>query len=132
MEFTEPCSPDKILLSENHFITGKTEGFYLDGGKRLPLCHSLFDNDAIFLARNSTEISLRSENSARFVTFKAENFPYVGFWQASHTDAPYVCIEPWCGLPSYDEETDDFEKKRDMFRIHPNTEKKLEYSLIFG
>ena len=132
IEFTSPCSPDRIGLSDTCFMTGKNEAFYIENGKVLPLRHSLFDNDAIFLARNSTEISLRSEGSERFVTLKADGFPYVGFWHAPKTEAPYVCIEPWCGLPSYDNEIDDFSKKRDMFRIDPDTQKKLEYSLIFG
>ncbi len=132
IEFTEPCSPDRIGLSDTCFMTGKNEAFYIEGGKVLPLRHSLFDNDAIFLARNSTEISLKSAKSDRFVTFSAEEFPYVGFWHAPRTDAPYLCIEPWCGLPSYDGEIDDFAKKRDMFRISPDTQKKLCYSLIFG
>jgi len=132
IEFTEPCSPDHIKMSDTCFLTGKNEAFYLEEGKRLPLKHELFDNDAIFLSRNSSEICLRSKQSSRYVRFTAEGFPYVGFWHKPCSDAPYVCIEPWCGMPSYDGETDDFSKKRDMFRIEPTEEKKLSYSLIFG
>ena len=132
IEFTEPCSPDHIKMSDTCFLTGKNEAFYLDGGKILPLRHSLFDNDAIFLARNSREICLRSNKSDKYVRFTAEDFPYVGFWHAPKSDAPYVCIEPWCGMPSYDGEIDDFAKKRDMFRIGAGEEKNFLYSLIFG
>ncbi|MBQ8850099.1 MAG: aldose 1-epimerase family protein [Clostridia bacterium] len=132
IEFSEPCSPDKIGLSDTCFLTGKNEAFYLEGGKRLSLRHSLFDNDAIFLARNCTEVCLRSEKSDRYVRFTAEDFPYLGLWHAPRTDAPYVCIEPWCGLPSYDGEIDDFSKKRDLFRLVAGDKKELSYSLMFG
>ena len=132
IEFTEPCSPDHIKMSDTCFLTGKNEAFYLEDGKRLDLCHSLFDNDAIFLARNSHEIVLKSDKYDRYVRFTAEGFPYVGFWHAPKSDAPYVCIEPWCGLPSYDGEIDDLSKKRDMFRLGAGEKKDLAYSLIFG
>ena len=132
IEFSKTCSPDHIKMSDTCFLTGKNEAFYLEDGKRLPLRHSLFDNDAIFLARNCREISLKSDKSDRYVKFTAEDFPYVGFWHAPKSDAPYVCIEPWCGMPSYDGEIDDFSKKRDMFRIGAKAEEKFLYSLIFG
>ena len=132
IEFSEPCSPDKIGLSDTCFLTGKNEAFYLEGGKRLSLRHDLFDNDAIFLARNGREVCLRSEKSDKYVRFTFEDFPYLGLWHAPKTDAPYVCIEPWCGLPSYDGEIDDFSKKRDLFRLVPGDKKELAYSLMFG
>ena len=132
IEFTEPCSPDKIGLSDTCFLTGKKSAFYLEDGRRLSLSHSLFDNDAIFLSRVSNEVTLRSRESEKYVRFTFKNFPYLGLWHAPRTDAPYVCIEPWCGLPSYDNEIDDLSEKRDMFRLVPNDKKKLEYTLSFG
>lgn len=131
IEFAEPCSPDRIGLSETCFLTGKNEAFYLEDGKRLPLRHELFDNDAIFLARNCTSVCLRSAKSDKYISFTFEDFPYLGMWHAPKTDAPYVCIEPWCGLPSYDGETDDFAKKRDLFRLVAGDKKELSYSLMF-
>ena len=132
IEFTEPCSPDKIGLSDTCFLTGKNSAFYLEDGRRLSLTHSLFDNDAIFLSRVSNEVTLRSEAGEKYVRFKFADFPYMGLWHAPKTDAPYVCIEPWCGLPSYDNQIDDFSEKRDMFRLTPNNKKKMEYTLSFG
>lgn len=132
IEFTEPCSPDKIVLSDTCFVTGKNEAFYLDGGKRISLRHSLFDNDAIFLSRASNEVTLRSEVSKKYVRFTFEGFPYLGLWHAPKTEAPYVCIEPWCGLPSYDGEVDDFSRKRDLFRIGAGEKKAMSYTLTFG
>lgn len=131
-EFTEPCSPDRIILSDTCFVDGKREAFPLEGGRRLSLRHDLFDNDAIFLSRVSNELTLRSDANKRYVRFTFENFPYLGFWHAPKTDAPYVCVEPWCGLPTFDGITDDFSKKSDMFRIGSGEKKEMEYSLIFG
>lgn len=132
LEFSDPCSPDRLLFSDTCFMTGKKEAFLLENGKRLPLRHDLFDNDAIFLSRVGEEISLRSDKSDRHVTFRFPGFPYLGFWHAPRTEAPYVCIEPWCGLPSFDGEVDDFGKKCDMFRLCPGDEKTVAYSIVFN
>ena len=132
IEFTEPCSPDKIGMSDTCFLTGKDEAFYLEDGCRLSLDHSLFDNDAIFLSRVSNEVTLRSRASEKYVRFTFDGFPYLGLWHAPRTDAPYICIEPWCGLPSYDGEIDDLSKKRDMFRLVAGGKKQMKYTFNFG
>jgi galactose mutarotase-like enzyme len=63
---------------------------------------------------------------------KYPEFPYMGIWQAYDNDTPYVCVEPWCGLPSYEGKVDDLEKKNDMFHLVPGEVKKLSYSIIFN
>ena len=132
LEFSEPCSPDKLIFSDTCYLTGKKVAFPLENGTTLALCHDLFDNDAIFLSRIGQTVSLRSDKSDRFVTFSFPEFPYLGIWHAPKTDAPYVCIEPWCGLPAYDGEIDDFATKCDMFRLCPGDKKTLGYSILFG
>ncbi len=65
--------------------------------KTLQLQHSLFYTDAIVLKNiKSNEIKLYSDKDARALTFKFENFPFFGIWAA--VDAPFVCLEPWCGI----------------------------------
>jgi galactose mutarotase-like enzyme len=58
--------------------------------------------------------------------------PYLGIWHKPRTEAPYVCIEPWCGLPGFDGVTEDMETKHDMFRIEPGATQTAEFSMIFG
>ena len=43
----------------------------------------------------------------------------VGVWHKPETDAPYVCIEPWHGIPADEGKTDDFASKCDMLTIKP-------------
>ena len=132
VEFSEPCSPDKLIFSDTCYLTGKKVAFPLENGRRLLLRHDLFDNDAIFLSRAGQTVTLRSDKSERSVVFSFPEFPYLGFWHAPKTDAPYVCIEPWCGLPAYDGEIDDFATKCDLFRLSAGDGKKLSYSICFG
>lgn len=132
IRFPGGASPDQLIFSETCFNTGKKRAFPLADGDTLPLRHEMFDNDAIFLSRVPERVRLESTKSSRFVEMTYPNFPYLGLWHKPKSDAPYVCIEPWCGLPTFDGEIEDFATKCDMFRILPDTEKTLAYSILIG
>lgn len=133
LEFGEACSPDELMFSDNgFFITGKKKAFPIENGKKLPLCHDLFYEHSIFISRMARTVTLRSDKSERFVTLEYPDMPYLGLWHAQKSEAPYVCIEPWCGLPSFDGEVDDFAQKCDMFRIPAGEEKTVRYAVTFG
>lgn len=132
IEFENECSPDKFIFSERCLLTGNKEAFPLEKGKILHLRHDLFDNDAIFLSRADSTVTLKSEKTKRFVKLVYPDMPYLGIWHKPLMEAPYVCIEPWCGMPGYDEVMEDIEKRPDMFRIQPGSSKKVEFSMIFG
>ena len=132
LAFDEPCSPDRFLLSDACFQTGRKAPFALEGGRTLRLRHDLFDRDAIFLSRTSGAVTLRSARTERFVRVRYPDMPYVGFWHPPRTEAPFVCIEPWCGLPSFEGVEDDFAAKTDFFRLPPGTGRRLLHEITFG
>lgn len=132
LEFGEACSPDEILMTPTCFLTGKRRAYPLTDGKSLPLSHNLFAVDAIFMSRIADTVTLKSQKTERSVTLRYSDMPYLGVWHMPRTDAPYVCIEPWCGLPAYDQEIEDFAQKPDMFRICPNTSKRVSFSVEFN
>ncbi len=131
VEFGEVCSPDEIVQTENGFLTGHRRAYPLIDGKRIPLRHSLFDIDSTFLSRVAGSVTLKSNLTDRSVTLTYPDMPYLGIWHAPRTDAPYLCIEPWCGLPAFDGITDNIATKADMFRIPPANEKSIAFSIAF-
>ena len=132
VEFSEECTPNRLVISDKGLCTGKKYALELTEGKKIDLCHSLFDTDGIFMDKIPHSVTLTSALSARSVTLNFPDMSYLGIWHASKTDAPYVCIEPWCGLPAFDSQIDDLYTKHDMFHIPPNTEKNLSYNIIFN
>ena len=132
IEFGENCTPNELMFSETCFNTGKKRPVELLDSKILPLRHSLFDVDAIFMDRVASSATLKSKLSDRSVTLIYPQMPYLGVWHKPRSEAPYVCIEPWCGLPSYDGQVDDMATKNDMFHILPNTQKLIRYEMIFN
>ena len=127
--FSRSASPAQLCFSETCFQTGREEPFALQPGKILPLRHDLFDNDAIFLKNVGEEVTLTSPRGIRGVRVSYPEFPYLGLWHRPKSDAPYVCIEPWTGLPSFDGVVDDLETKTDLFRLPAGETKELSYRI---
>ena len=63
----------------------------------LPLTPALFFEDAIVLKNmQSNTITLGCNTHAHGLHFTFNDFPFFGIWAAK--DAPFVCLEPWCGI----------------------------------
>ena len=59
----------------------------------------LFKSDAlIFETDGKTEVLLSNTINERSVKVSWEDMPFVGLWSTYPNDAPFVCIEPWCGI----------------------------------
>ncbi|MEO6812988.1 MAG: aldose 1-epimerase family protein [Ginsengibacter sp.] len=95
LEFNNDRTLKRFLL-DNGLTNDNTETLTLDN-KKLPLKSSLFYNDAIVLKHiNSDQVKLYSDKDPHGLKFRFEGFPYLGIWAAK--DAPFVCLEPWCGI----------------------------------
>ncbi len=117
IEFDKECEAIKLSLSERCFCDGNDELFTQGTLKTINLKHSLFDNDAIFLYNTAKNVSLLSKKSKKGVTLSFDNFKYVGLWHTPKSDAPYICIEPWCGCPDFEGTDGALESKPDMTRL---------------
>ena len=132
LEFSKTCSPDQIEISPRGLFTGKKTAYPLVDGNKLPLSHKLFEIDGIFLSRMDSTVTLKSNKSTRSVTLEYPDMPYLGVWHAAKSEAPFVCIEPWCGLPGYDGEMHDINTRHDMFHILPGKVQTAEFKMTFG
>ena len=132
LEFGKPCSPDQIEISPRGLFTGKKTAYQLVDGNKLPLSHKLFEIDGIFLSRMDSTVTLKSNKSTRTVTLEYPDMPYLGIWHPSACEAPFVCIEPWCGLPGYDGEMEDINTRHDMFHILPGKTQTAQFKMTFG
>lgn len=118
----DKCKPQELLL-EQCFMSDNTAPFALEENKKWHLRHDLFDNDAHFIFDMCPTCTLKSDKSKKSVTMHYPDMKYVGFWHEDKTDAPFLCIEPWTGVPAYFQKIDDIETKRDMFALEANQQK---------
>lgn len=78
----------------------------------LPLRHELFDIDTlIFEGLRSKSVTLRHNTKGHGIRLNFDGFPILSLWSMPHTDAPYLCIEPWLGTAAVDGESGDFADK---------------------
>ncbi len=117
VEFEKECKPTVQVFTENLLYSGNDVPFPLEKDKILRLKHSLFDDDAKFLNDTSKSLTLKSDKAKRFVKVTFDDFNHVGFWHAMKTQAPFVCIEPWNGVPAIDYTPDDFATKKEFIHL---------------
>ena len=80
----------------NGLRNGMTD-LILDNRNTISITDDLFEKDAlVFHNLNSRNISIQ-KGDKKILTFDFTGFPYLGIWSSSRT-APFVCIEPWCGV----------------------------------
>lgn len=131
LEFKNPCTPNQIEISPRGLFTGKLTAYPLVDGNKLPLSHKLFEIDGIFLSRMDSTVTLKSDKSTRAVTLEYPDMPYLGIWHPSACEAPFVCIEPWCGLPGYDGTMEDITTRPNMFHILPGKVQTAQFKMTF-
>jgi len=89
---------------------------FLNDQARIHLTKELFHGDAIVLKNlESNRISLLSEKTQRGLNFDFEGFPFLGIWAAK--DAPFVCIEPWCGIADSVNHNQKLEEKEGIIEL---------------
>lgn len=118
LRFSPDCSPRRVLFTDDCFVSGQTAPFPLENGSTLPLRHQMFDDDAIVLTEVSHQVTLEADGCAG-ITVTYPQMDYIGFWHWPKTDAPYICIEPWCSLPASHGKTAVLEEQADLIRLAP-------------
>ena len=115
LEFTKE-KLTKHVFSDTCFFTGKTNEINLDD-KKLMLKHNLFDNDALFFETETDKVKLKNKITKNAVEVSYNGMTCLGIWHNPKVEAPFVCIEPWHGIPSTDGVIDEFETKNHMIKL---------------
>jgi galactose mutarotase-like enzyme len=127
--------PRRQLLSPRFLMADESEPYALRDGKYIDVENSLFDNDAIILS-GVRGVTLESPDSERSVSVSFPDAKYVGFWQPMHTDAPFICIEPWQSLPASDAPegtpADDICERKGFIRLEPGKSYNFTCTFIFN
>ena len=127
--------PRRQLLSPAFLMADKDEPYTLRDGKYIDLDNSLFDNDAIILTGVSSA-TLESPDSERSVKVIFPDAKYVGFWQPDHSDAPFLCIEPWQSLPASDapegSPADQISERKGFVTLAPGASYNFNCTFIFN
>lgn len=94
----------------------------------LQLSYSLFENDAIVLKQlNSKKITLFKKNIP-YLAVDFNGFSNLGIW--TKPEAPFLCIEPWCGFADSTNTSGDILTKDGIITVNPDQEFKTSFSIL--
>jgi len=115
LEFDNDAVLKKYLL-QNGLISNETESIQLNN-RTLQLNPELFYKDAIVLKHiNSRQVTLKTSKDLHGLNFRFDGFPYFGIWAAK--DAPFVCLEPWCGIADNIHHNNNIENKEGINKLN--------------
>ncbi len=127
LEFQEKETTYRYYL-ENGLISKKE--LFLQNENIVPLSDELFKDGAlIFKNLRSQQISLKSRKSEKTITVRYQDFPFMGIWSKAG-GAPFVCIEPWCGIADTVGEPRDFRQKEGIISLDSGQEFTRKYNLL--
>lgn len=130
LKFESVETEENVLAPNGGCITGTEQLPEFYNTDTLVLEHRLFDaHDAlIFAAPKSRKIRLLNKDG-KGLEFDYKKFDSIGIWSMPEKNAPYVCLEPWSGLPAYHDETGNMEDKPYVKFIEPGECYKTGYSM---
>ena len=90
-----------------------------ENGDRIVITEDVFENDAVILkSPKFRHVSVVDADGKTLVKMKFGKTPYLLFW--AKPGAPFVCVEPWHGIPDSAEEPKDISEKNGIISLEPN------------
>jgi galactose mutarotase-like enzyme len=113
LEFEKPETVSR-LVDRSGFL--KPHDLYLANEQVIPIQSHTFDDDAlVFENLKSENIFIKNRNGNYQIRVRIAEFPYLGLW--AKPNAPYVCIEPWQGVPDAPEGYKDISAKKGIIAL---------------
>lgn len=96
----------------------------------LKMNHETFRDGLIIMDESTLEmITLASPNNKHGVTLDVSEFPYVCLWTKEQLDAPFICIEPFYGLPDVIGEIGTLEEKEGIILLEADEQKEVTFTI---
>lgn len=111
----------RLVIDPLPFRSGAVTDLEEAKGGRLDLSDERLSHGIILIdAQNATAVTLESATNQESVTLSLTDFPYLGIWSPPGKHAPFVCLEPFHGLPDLAGAPSDWHKKEGNTILAPN------------
>ena len=119
---------DKGLMDPDHRKTALTP---VKDGMILPVTEAMFaDSALVFPHVQSGKLSLLHRVKKTGLDFTFHNFCNLGIWTPPGKGAPFLCLEPWQGLPALAKDAWIFEEKEDVVFLPAGETFQAGYAMI--
>jgi len=96
----------------------------------LPLQYGLFKEGLFaYETTGATTCTLHSNKTSHSVAITYDNMPYLCVWSPTPKNAPFVCIEPWVGLPDNTKATGKLAEKFGIQKLEALTSSQTGFTI---
>ncbi len=130
--YFEKCESITPMFTDEKSILHKEniKDKILDNTDIFALDYDDYDNDVlIFNNIVSRKVSVINKYTNKGFEFLFNGFNSLGIWTPPKKKAPFICLEPWKGVPAYEDETGRFEDKPDVIKLSKNNSYSASYSM---
>ena len=117
-------------LQNGPFVNPECVEFPLENGRYYLNEGQIYENDTLILEGATNDVTLRCDKERHGVQLLySKNLPYFCIWKAPVTEARYICLEPWSGVPSDGLAPENFDT-RNMTRLSKGETEVYRYAVI--
>ncbi len=112
VSFPKANNPEEICIVTKCMVTDEIKPFYLEDNS-IRLDPSLFTESAKILKGVGDTAILYDLDGNKVVEIEYSNFENIVLWQTLNSDAPFICIEGWRGVPGRYEKIDEITETKE-------------------
>lgn len=128
LDTTEKLKQYEIVKNPFPYRSGKLLDF--KPGKQFHLDRATFAAGLVILDNRIDKVSLTGQDYK--VEMDTANFPYLCLWTKEDMPLPYLCLEPFQGLPDEIDEKQELLEKEGNVRLVAGTSSTFQTSIKFG
>jgi galactose mutarotase-like enzyme len=109
---------ERWFFKDGMVVAGKTEDVF-ENSRTISLSRTMFDQGImIFKHPASREFTIANSRNSHAVKVLTDGVPYLGVW-SKPGGAPFLCIEPWHGIPDMSDTSGRLADKEGILSLEP-------------
>lgn len=97
-----------------------------------PLEREMFSEGVlIWETAGNTRVEVKSDKTEKAIVFDYSSMPYLGVWSPYPQEAPFLCIEPWCGIADTFDTKGNYAEKLGINKLGPQEQFQSSYQMTF-
>lgn len=121
----------EIVKTPNPYRSGKLCTLKHVENKTVPLTHKMFEKGLLIIENQLSEIKLTSEKSEHSIGLDLGDFKYLTLWTKEGADAPFLCLEPFYGLPDVVGDKRELTTKEANYHLAAKETASIGYTMTF-